>query len=35
MQSHFYNIYLLRHINKQEPVEPGDAPREGFGHRKV
>jgi hypothetical protein len=21
--------------NKQEPVEPGDAPRIGFGHRKV
>jgi hypothetical protein len=31
-----YGIFLNSNIiTKQEPVEPGDAPREGFGHRKV
>jgi hypothetical protein len=28
-------LVMTNHYVKQEPVEPGDAPRLGFGHRKV
>jgi hypothetical protein len=30
-----FQVFHKRKENEQEPVEPGDAPREGSGHRKV